>query len=533
MFVDGRQTSHPRELSYDVVIVGAGPAGITLAKELQGSGLRIALLESGDRDFDADTQELYDAGHTGNEQTDLLAGRLRYFGGTSNHWGGHCLPLDKIDFARAPANGMSGWPISYDDVLPYYRRAHDYCDLGEFDYDYASFPSIRDEDLLLPGNREIDTVAFRQSPPTRFGEKYGPWLDAQNNLDVWLNTNLVDIVTSADGTVEQVVTRTLTGIERLYKARAFVLACGAVETARLLLYTNEKNGRIFGNSSGLLGRCYLDHPSGGAAFVHFEHRISNKIYWRDADYLQDDVPVRFMLRLSEKKMLQEKLNNCQFIVIPFADTEEGQQRSRDAKTSLNSLKSIAKWVLNYDEDPRFSLSGQFCEFITNADAFAAQTFVNTFQNTDGYKRILLKYEAEQLPDSSNGIKLTAARDALDMPKISLHWSVSEDDIASIQRTTQIFGRAFGQAELGRLQMEDHGEDPYWGSTTAWHQLGTTRMAQEPRDGVVDKNCRVWGTNNLYVASGGVMPTSGRANPTLTIVALTIRLSDHLTRDVLR
>jgi choline dehydrogenase-like flavoprotein len=527
MILDGRNTTLATDQSYDLIIVGAGPAGITLAHELADTGLRIALLESGGLEFDPDTQELYDATLTGNDETDMLAGRLRFLGGTSNHWGGHCLPLDRLDIERAPLSGMTGWPLSYDELLTYYPRGHAYCDLGRFDYDVTQPSGPSPDKLLLVDDPEISTVVFRQSPPTRFGEKYASWLEQVESVELWLWTNVVDLISDADGRIGDVVTRTLSGVERRFRAETVVLACGSVETARLLLYTNARNGRSFGNRGDLLGRCYLDHPSGGAAFIDLVEPMPDKAYWMPADHFRDEgVPIRFLMRLSEATIQREGLGNCQFILIPFAGTPEEQARRRSAAQSAKSLKAIGKWAVNHNASPTFSLSKEYCSFITNADSFVAEEWAQLTGN-QGVTRILLKYEAEQQPDRSNAVTLIEATDALGLPRINLNWSPSRDDLESVKKSAELIGAAVGRAGLGRLRLEKDDGGPYWNSVTAWHQLGTTRMAAAESDGVVDPDCKVFGTANLYVASGGVMPTSGRANPTLTIVSLTIRLADHL------
>lgn len=222
-------------------------------------------------------------------------------------------------------------------------------------------------------------------------------------------------------------------------------------------------------------------------------------------------------------MEREDLANAQFYLIPFSSDTAARQRDQDARTGLRGLKSIAKWGLGR-ESIGFSLSESYCEFITNADAMVAEAILPDRGTVD---RVLLKYEAEQQPDRGNRVTLMNETDALGLPRPELHWSPSDDDKQSIIRTAALIGQAVGAADLGRLELEEGSEARYWNMVTSWHQLGTTRMAAGPSDGVVDTDCRVHGTTNLYVAGGSVMPTAGRANPTLTIVALAVRLADHL------
>lgn len=533
MFIDGREGGAPGT-DYDLVVIGSGPAGIALAHELRASGLRIALLESGGLEYDDDTQMLYEGRMEGNDDAyDLASIRLRFWGGTSNHWGGHCTPLDPIDFERAPRTGLTGWTMSRDTLVPYYERAQVYCDIGSFDYSTDMLKGFGPKDEFLPDNPNLETAILRQSLPTRFGEKYHDVLGAAPDVHVWLWTNVLYLEFDPEGAVAAVHTRTLTGIDRAFTARAVVMACGAVENARLLLASNARNGTTYGNRSDLLGRCYMDHPSGGAAFLYFNEPQGPKIYWADEDAHAVDggVPLHFVWRLTDAYLAETGLNNAHYYVLPFASSPEQELRRKRANESLGSLKGVGKYLLGRDVGMNFDLSKEYCEFVANADALVAEQ-VARFTSKEGVQRVLLKYEAEQTPDLDNFVMLDPVeRDALGQPRAVLRWAPSEDDMESVRETARIFGRFAGEAGLARMQIEDHDAEPYWGTTTAWHQLGTTRMAPTESTGVVDGDGQVFGTRGLYVAGGSVMPTSGRANPTLTIVALSIRLADHLATKV--
>lgn len=524
MIIDGRRTDATAP-DYDILIVGTGPAGITLARELEGTGLRIGLLESGGREFDSDTQELYDGTVTGLDYVDLMAIRLRLLGGTSHHWGGNCLPLDPIDFTRAPLSGMTGWPFPREALMDAYARAHDYLDLGAFEYGAGVPRGVSENDLLLPGNDIVENALLRLSanPPTNFGDKYGPALEASEATQLWLWTNLVGLDISPEGVVEAVRTRTLTGVERTFRAPLVVLACGAVENARQLLLANARNGTAFGDAGGLIGACYMDHPAGGAAFLWPHAPLRDKANWSQELVAADGTDVRFVWRLHDAVLEREGLANAQFYLIPYSSDDAARQRTQDARRGINGLRGMAKWTLGRNPGRNFSLSSSYCAFITNADAMVAEAVLPA----GAVDRVLLKYEAEQQPDRASRVTLTQATDAFGLPLPELHWSPTEDDKQSIVRTAEIIGQAVGAADLGRIELEEGIEERYWNMVTSWHQLGTTRMAEGPSDGVVDPDCLVHGTRNLYVAGGSVAPTAGRANPTLTIVALAIRLADHL------
>lgn len=526
MFLDARIADAATD--YDLLIVGGGPAGITVAHELAGSGLRIALLESGREEFDPDIQALYDGVVEGNShELDLTAIRLRMWGGTSNHWGGHCTPLDPLDFARAPGTGLPGWPIGLETLTPYYQRAHTYCDLGRYEYGLDVASGLSERDLFLPEHGEIETRVLRQSEPTLFGEKFGPALRDSTDVHVWFGINATRVELTADGRSEAVQTRTLEGQERRFTAKAVVLACGAVETARLMLASNAAAGTAFGNRGDLLGRCYMDHPTNGAGFLHLSQPVPKKAYWADIDAFADgDVPLHFVWRLTDAVLEREGLPNFQYYVIPLSASPEERQRQRAANESVESLKTIVKWGIGRDVAHDFALSKEYCEFITNADSFAAETMA-TWRKGEGVDRLLLKHETEEWPSRDNYVSLGETETALGTRAPVVRWAPSGDLVDAVIETALYVGNLCGETGLGRLELEDHFEEPFGALTTSWHQLGTLRMAAAESGGVTDTDCRIFGTTSLYVAGGAVMPTCGRANPTLTIVALALRLADHL------
>ena len=526
MIIDARRSQEGPDTAYDLVIVGGGPAGITLAHELKDTGLRIALLESGGAEYDDLAQDLNEGQIVGNDdEYDLWGSRLRYLGGTSNHWGGHCTTLDPLDFERSWP-GFSGWPFSRASLDAFYERAHDYCDLGAYNYDLDSLVPDHAERTFLTDNPELETVVLRQSTPTRFGEKYYETLENSKTVDVWLWCTVTGLSTTP-GETAWVDTKTFEGPERRFTARAVVLAPGAVEAARLMMWANQQNGTTAGDAGGLLGKCYMDHSSGGVAFVHFDKPQEDQLYWADIDQFADDsVPLHFYWRMTDAALQARELPNFHYIVIPFADEGRARERQDSADRGLDALKQVAKWGLGRETRKGMTPGAEYCNFVTRADDMVAQTAL-TALNGQGFNRALLTYESEERPDRENGLSLGEEVDAFGMPRPVLRWATSDADIAAIKETGGLFAQYIGAGGLGRVRMEDHDEDPFWDIATSWHQLGMMRMADSPTSGVVDADCRVFGAGELYVASGAVFPQVGRANPTLTIVALSIRLADHL------
>ena len=507
--------------SYDVVIVGSGPAGLTLALELSKQDLRICVLESGGMDLDPDTQALYEAPVEGMDHFDPTSTRLRMFGGTSNHWGGRCMPLQDIDFDRKPLSGESGWPFTRKDLDPHYARAHDYLDLGDFDYDVKADPSYTDSRVFFADDAAIETRVVRNSTPTRFADKYLDVLQTSDAIDVWLWANVASVELDALGQANALSVRTLTGRTHTFTGNLIVLAMGAMETARLWLDINASGGTTFGGD--YVGRCYMDHPLSPAGTLWFQdHQAPNMN--TEGGLSPTDQPLEYALNLSETLKEKRKLANAHFYLYGMraGSNDPTLRRSNTAKIAI---KDIAKWA---DGTNRKTLSEAYCEALLNLDALVLDV-AGRLPDDSLMSHAEVLVEAEQTPDPKSRVELISGRDALGQQNAKLVWSPTEADRESVRQSVIELGRAVGASGLGRLEMAPTLSDRYWGADTAYHQMGTMRMAETEGNGAVDPNGRIFGTQNVYVAGGAVMPQSGSSNPTLTIVALTIRLADHLKR----
>jgi choline dehydrogenase-like flavoprotein len=249
-----------KEVSADVCIVGAGAAGITLAREFVGASFNVCVLEAGTFDYDLRAQSLYEGRNIGFPYYPLDAVRSRYFGGTTNHWAGACRPLDDIDFEIRPSIPHSGWPVSKSDLDPYYVRAHDVCKLGPYIYDPSYWATSEAQPLSFATN-DIQT-AMMQAQPTRFGPTYRDELDQARDVDIYLSANVVDLESSPDGqAIRRVHAKSFGGRELIVSAKVFILATGAIENARLLLASNRIHKSGLGNQYDLVGRYFMEHLS--------------------------------------------------------------------------------------------------------------------------------------------------------------------------------------------------------------------------------------------------------------------------------
>jgi choline dehydrogenase-like flavoprotein len=501
MFVDARSLPADERLDADLCIVGAGAAGIVLAATLAGVGRRIILVESGDLTPDPATQDLYQGRSVGLPYS-IIASRLRYFGGTTNHWQGACRALDAPDLAAREWVPHSGWPFPHAVLDPYYQRARPLCDLTPAPATVDDLRAAAGRPILWSG--PLETAVWQMSPPTRFGEKYRAALDAAPGVTVLLNANLISLTAGADsGTVGLAGCGTLAGSRFAIAAGRYVLACGGIENARLLLLAARQGLVGLGEGAGLVGRFFMDHPEVPVgALVHDRPAA-------DGDYWVGGPLGRFAegFRLTEAAQQENRVANVGFF--PLELTQVGRQAALEA--------SFASPV----QDLASRLAG------------AAPT---------GRRLVtLLRVTLEQSPDPDSRVTLADERDALGLSRVRLDWRLNDLDRHGLATAIAVIAREAGRQRIGRFRLSPALRAAGTGSgpptvslerlaevlSYGCHHIGTTRMHDDPRRGVVDPDGRVHGLSNLYVAGSSIFPTAGLSNPTLTILAMTLRLADHL------
>lgn len=495
-------------IEVDVCILGAGAAGITLAREFVGTRQSVCLLESGGLTPSREDQALYSGEVVGADYHALERCRLRFLGGTTNHWGGTCRPLDSIDFERRSWVPESGWPLSRDELLPYYRRAQTVCELGPLAYEVADWPSLRP---LPTSADDLVTRLFEKSPPTRFGSRYRRDLMKAGNVTTFLHCNVVELATNdAANAVTRARVATLDGRRFEVAAKTFVLALGAIENARLLLVSKRAQPVGLGNAHDLVGRYFMEHP-----YVIAGSAVLSRGDWSSDLYTQHKVGNRRLagfLTLSPESQRENELLNF------------GMTLYRKGKADTSNLLSDVVQGIEQDGETD-SFSERLSAALANL-ADAAGDYYRDFWDEDAFH---VMHWMETTPRRDNRVTLDSQTDALGMNRVRLHWNLSPDDIATMRRTYSLVGEALGRAGIGRLKVEfDEGATSF-GPSQGWgcHHIGTTRMHDDATQGVVDRDCRVHGVANLFIAGSSVFPTSGAANPTLTLVALALRLADHV------
>ncbi|MCX7097067.1 MAG: GMC family oxidoreductase [Methylococcales bacterium] len=515
----------------DICIVGAGCAGITLATELNHSTLKVILLESGSLEYDDKTQSLYEGENISINPFKLENTRLRYFGGSTNHWGGMCHPLDETDFLAREDIPYPGWPIRLNDLIPYYHRAQSICQLGPFVYDDENYwrQQINFSPLPISGNL-LETAFFQYSPPTRFGEVYLEALKKSTNVDVILNANVLELETSNDANnITQVRVANLNGKIFFVKAKKFVLSAGGLETPRLLLLSNKVQKNGLGNQYDLLGRYYMDHLSAWGGSLQFITDQSNfPWYFKIRNIVKNlgNMEVGALLTPTADLMKKEGLTNFRILLLP---TEE--------ERGIDSAKLITHELTSGHIPDNFG--GHLKNVLSELDSVANVAYKSLFHtNNDLFEihkkndstaitKVNLDLNLEQLPNRESRVSLSTDRDIFDQNRIKLDWRTSEADNKTARRALEIFAMECGKYNLGRVYIPDTINEQNIAFGISSHHMGATRMASSASEGVVDENCRVHGIGNLFIASSSVFPTAGWANPTLTITALSVRLADHL------
>jgi choline dehydrogenase-like flavoprotein len=534
MLVDARLVPNNKTIETDICILGAGAAGITLATELAGQPFRVSVLEGGGLELDPSGQSLYEGENSGVPYYPLEAARLRFLGGSTNHWGGWCWPFSANDFKVREWVPYSGWPFDKTHLDPYYQRAQVVCQLGPYDYNPNSWQDHDSRPLPFQTGR-VQTQII-QINPLRFKDAYRPKLQSADNITVYLNANALEIETTANAkTVTKVPVGCLSGNRFFVKAKLFVLATGGIENARLLLLSNKVQRAGLGNQHDLVGRFFMDHVhifSGRILLLRPELYTD---FYRGGVDPKTQTKFRAALTLSDKVQQQEQLVSYSCNPLTVYDRELYDS------VGLASLRKLYQSAKNAELSTEFWK--HLVNVVTDVDALGRAAYRTIVQRKPLITSQVydMAHHIAQAPNPDSRVTLSRKRDALGSNRVRLHWRISAMEKHTIRRAQEIIGQEIGRAGLGRVQIGEDGDWHLWtpeqgahtwkGPEGSFHHCGTTRMHVDPKEGVVDANCRVHSVSNLFVAGSSVFPTIGYANPTLTIVALTIRLADHLKKSM--
>ncbi|WP_228062458.1 GMC family oxidoreductase [Lysobacter sp. H23M47] len=539
---DFRDGACPQHVDADLCIFGAGAAGLAIAREFLGTAQKVYVIESGGMEATERNQSLYEGTSIGNPTLDPATGRIRVFGGSCSLWGGGCVPVEGMDARDWMTH--SGWPVSHAELEPYYLRACGFCGIDGADLAEGGF---RNQPRIapLPFDPEVLTNHTCMVSSVQPGATYGRQFAQSSNVHVLLHANLLELEASADGgSVLAARISSLDGQTSRIHARRYVLACGGIENARLLLLSDSVMPNGLGNQHDLVGRYFMDHPSGKLGTIRTDtpETLTRAYNWVPSS---SDVPSHPEICLSPQAQRKHRVLAARVRAFAVEETvpsgiqalrefraalkpqpqDESAELARRLSTRNNGEQSIFRPPPSQGL-PRLALRTAR----GSADIVTAFIRKVSRKSTVASTRVDLIGFFEQAPNPDSRITLSDELDALGQRKVCVDWQLTELDHRTHRTAAALFGEELAKSCDGVFTLEPWLEKDGAGSSplagTA-HHLGTTRMDDDPRRGVVDRHCRVHGVDNLHIAGSSVFPAAGWAFPTLTIVALAIRLAERL------
>lgn len=545
MLIDSSSVATSAVIEADICIIGAGPAGISVAREFIGSSLRVVLLESGNFEDDRHIQEL-GQGAVNSQYfgaNALAVGRKRRFGGTPNSWAyttepgdgrryARCLPPEALDFESHADEPSLCWPVSFDQLRPSFEKAQNVWNGGRFDYEVDAWAcGLRP---IETPNGQLSTRICQHGPNDVFILRYRDDLLSADNLDVYITCTAVALGSKGNsGEVHNLVVAGSDGRTFSVVARTYILACGGVENVQLLLSSEMTQPGKRGNRHDNIGRYVTDHPEFRMGYIlPTDSDVYEKIALYDIRRVGRQMVSGFLTISTEVKR-SEKLLNMSVALTP--------QRAGFGTGAHLAMESLAASIRRRQASPRIFadiwsiVSSPFdaVAFLRNRKTENYSEYRGGWSRPDAdrqqFRRIELWSAFEQTPQRDNRLSLTSDRDWLGRNTLQFDHCWSKVDRENIQRSMTIFTEQIEAAGLGCVQrwadLEGHSRPRFRG---LHHPMGGTRMHVDPRLGAVDEDCLVHGLSNVYVAGSSVFTTGvGYANPTLTLLALAMRLADHL------
>ncbi|HMG51764.1 MAG TPA: GMC oxidoreductase [Inquilinus sp.] len=535
--------SDPSGLASDraaVVVVGSGPAGLVVALELARRGIDVMVLESGRDGHDRGRQQLAEAEFAAPERhMPMSAAVCRALGGTSLLWGGRCVPFDDIDFEDRPYVPVSGWPLTHAEVRPSYDAAARYLGCGVPWGQGGAAPG---------GDCRADTIE-RWSNGPNLRRAHAAAIEGVAKLHIYLGVTATEIrVDPETGIATGLLARTADGREVEIHAKAYVSAAGGLENARLLLNSRVQAPRLFGGEGGALGRYYMGHLSGKIADIHWHDPALDAGFAYALDSSGSYVRRRITVSADVQRR-EQLLNMAAWPDNPsLADPDHGSAVLSLAYLALSSpvigprlapkaLRDI--YVGDGCHDVGRHVANLLCDLPGAARAAAGYLRARYLSRTrlpalflrNSGRRYSLHYHAEHAPNPDSRLQLSHQRDDSGLRRLKVDLRFTTADARSVVRSHRAIAAWLRTRDLGTLsyRMPEEELEPFVlaQARDGVHQIGTTRMSADPRHGVVDRDCRVHGSANLFIAGSSVFPTSGQANPTLLLTALAARLADHL------
>lgn len=493
-----------------VCVIGSGFAGAIVAVELARAGIDVVLLESGSKEPDHRIDAMIDrVDVTG--RTALNFGFARQLGGASNLWAGRVAPFEPIDFERRDWIPRSGWPIAASDLDAYYARAAKILNL-------PGPMSVRahHERPDFVSSQRIELKSFEwAATPFNAGHYIEAALRTTEKLRVLLNAPVVQLEERENAHSVAAATIALPGGRTAsVQAQYFVIAAGGIQTPRLLLNSTRVRSEGIGNDHAVVGRYLSTHPKANMATIVLSKAVST----RHPLFTDRPVPggvIRYGVGFSAASQREFRLLNHYVQVLPFA--EYRANRLFEAFRGSGAFNS-----------PLIDRSPLISGFVPGMGKIAFEMMGRLGGVQRHARKFVLRAFLDQYPDPGNRVTLSEKRDESGMPLANLSWTFSAQDRASVLDFFERLEREVQSTGMGRVDysllcaLEDW---PLIGIHS--HFMGTTRMGDDPATSVTNGDCRVHGSDNVFVAGPSLFPSYGYANPVYTIAALSLRLADHL------
>jgi choline dehydrogenase-like flavoprotein len=507
-------------LDADVCVIGAGAAGITIAMEFLHAGADVIVLESGGFTRSQDAERLNDGEAVGIDHESLTAGRMRVLGGATARWGGQCLPADPDMFNRRPWVPQSGWPFALSELEHFYRRAEKLLRIENEVYDER----IWDRMGVVRPATDPTRVVHRFTvwcPQPHLGRLYRRELMKSTDVRLLLGATATELVTDSNGERFGLV-RVATSDKRelRVRARACVLCTGGIENARLLLVSRAAHPNGIGNQHDAVGRYFQDHPNGYSAEIAAgDSARLQELYGMFYSGRKKYLP-RLVLS-TEVQRSKQVLECAAYPVFDFGENS-GIEAARRVSRSLRS----GAWPNRPGED-----LGLVARDLPRLVSTAYRRVAHRRSARTQPAMVTLQTHAEQAPNPDSRVTIGQRRDPLGIPIPIVDWKLTELDRRTAAVMVATVGGEFSRLGLGEVRRAPWVTEPAWQDRLrdSFHHMGTTRLGEDLETSVVDPDCQVHGVERMFVAGSSVFPAAGYVNPTLTIIALAIRLADHLKR----
>ncbi|MGB4776941.1 GMC oxidoreductase [Microbacterium sp.] len=546
MIIDSRQFTPESELAADVCVVGGGPIGISVVRELEAAGLDVIVLESGGTEADPALDREGEAAHFDFGGVRSF-GNTRQLGGNANAWcvrtpetsrGVRIIPLEATDLDEKPGDPGSAWPYDYDTLVPYYARAQRFLGLPD---DAAAYHAVRWADGVadqVVDDVDLRTGVFLFANAQRFLQRSLQHLSRSGSARTLINATALEVLTNHDGSVATGVrAASAPGREFVVRARFVVLAAGAVSTTQLLLASRAARPHGLGNEHDLVGRYFMDHlllrggrvdPVSRSDFAHRTLYDMRRV---------GSTSVLAHLQLTPEAIRRENLLTLSFVAFPREDAAPmnlSPRQARGIRGALRVRERLVRHRFPHGRDMAALAMGfdgalrKVASSLTRPQANLGRGGWSTRRMRD-YTHFEVMHQAEQAPHPDNRITLSETPDAFGLPKVDIRVKWHDQDAEAIARAQDVFARALPRVGWGTYTPARRDGRPVVHSHSSNHFMGTTRMNASPRLGVVDGEGAVYDTPNLYVASTSVLPSGGWGNVTLTGIALALRAADSVAR----